>query len=217
MQTRNWLRQRLARRLAAREAIVTHVMVDSVSSASVWDALFLMANVVLAGVLSGDTLRWQAGTLFTAEEVTLPGRVRTMGYVLGDYGPLSWVVVPYGGVVQPDDEAYLDTCHKTARNVVERVFGRLKAMWRLFLRHHKTNMESMPPQFTAVCILHNLLIEAGIDFDQRLLMERDANRNERPIDLGMHEPAAPVSQADANDITLELRTALTRHMQLLRE
>ncbi|GBG65244.1 hypothetical protein CBR_g50286 [Chara braunii] len=161
--------------------------------------------------------RVEAGTLFTTDIVTLPGGARTTGYVLGDngYGPLPRLVVPYGGVMQPYDEAYFDTCHKTARNVVERAFGRLKGMWRLFLRHHKTNMDNMPQQFTAVCIIHNLLIEASIDFDQRLLIERDANGNDQPIDLGMHEPPALVSQADASEATLDLRATLTRRMQLL--
>ncbi|GBG70640.1 hypothetical protein CBR_g7942 [Chara braunii] len=169
-----------------------------------------------ARVLINSSLyrRAEAGTLFLADAVDLPYGVRTRGYVLADngYGPLPWLVVPYGGVVQPPDEAHFDTCHKSSWNVVERAFGRLKGMWRLFLRHHKTNMENLPQQFTAVCILHKLLIEAGIEFDERLLVDRDADGNERPIDLGMHEPAAPVLQDDATDDALALRDALSFRM-----
>ncbi|GBG63496.1 hypothetical protein CBR_g38564 [Chara braunii] len=169
-----------------------------------------------ARVLINSSLyrRAEAGTLFLADAVDLPYGVRTRGYVLADngYGPLPWLVVPYGGVVQPPDEAHFDTCHKSSRNVVEWAFGRLEGMWRLFLRQHKTNMENLPQQFTAVCILHNLLIEAGIEFDERLLVDRDADGNERPIDLGMHEPAAPVSQDDATDDALALRDALSFRM-----
>ncbi|GBG66076.1 hypothetical protein CBR_g55419 [Chara braunii] len=52
--------------------------------------------------------RAETGTLFLADVVDLPYGVRTTGYVLADnsYGPLPWLVVPYGGVVQPPDEAH---------------------------------------------------------------------------------------------------------------
>ncbi|GBG82520.1 hypothetical protein CBR_g34897 [Chara braunii] len=191
-------------------------MADSMSFAIVWDASFLMPNAILAGVLPRD-MHEEAGMLFTVEAVTLPGGVQTTGYVLGDngYGPVPWLVVPYGRMVERNDKAYFDTCHKTARNVVERVFGRLTDMWRLLLRHHKTNMDNMPQQFMTVCIIHNLLIDAGVDFDECLLMERDANGIEQLID--MHEPAVPMSQVDANEAALDLRVALTHCMHLLRE
>ncbi|GBG92230.1 hypothetical protein CBR_g54773 [Chara braunii] len=158
--------------------------------------------------------RVEVGTLFLADAVDLPYGVRTRGYVLAgnDYGPLPLLVVPYGGVVQPPNEAHFDTCHKSSRNVVEREFGRLKGMWRLFLGQHKTNMENLPQQFTAVYILHNLLIDVGIESGERLLVDRDFDDNERPINLGMHELAAPVSQDDATDDALALRGALSFRM-----
>ncbi|GBG70329.1 hypothetical protein CBR_g6457 [Chara braunii] len=47
-----------ARRVGVREAIATHAMADSNSSATVWDASFLMANSIVSGVLPRETPRW---------------------------------------------------------------------------------------------------------------------------------------------------------------
>ncbi|GBG86242.1 hypothetical protein CBR_g41234 [Chara braunii] len=85
----------------------------------------------------------EAGELFTKPHVILPFGVRTNGYVLGDndYPPSEWVVVPYGGLTQHPSELRFDNKQKTTKGAVERAFGRLKGMWRLFLRSHKTNMD----------------------------------------------------------------------------
>ncbi|GBG74489.1 hypothetical protein CBR_g18899 [Chara braunii] len=140
-------------------------------------------------VLWNSSLFKRAGavTLFEVEPIVLPGGVSTKGYLLGDngYDPKTWIVVPYGGVEQQSDVAIFYGKQKATGGVVERAFGRLKGMWRLFLRHHKTNTANMPQQFHDVCILHNLLIEAGIDFDERVLLELDADGNEGMVDLGM--------------------------------
>ncbi|GBG72017.1 hypothetical protein CBR_g10953 [Chara braunii] len=94
--------------------------------------------------------RAEAGKLFDAPPENLPHGVVTRGYLLGDNGYLvacPWIVQPYGGIDQhPDDERF-DTRQKVARGCVERAFGRLKCMWRLFLRTHKTNLETLPQQF----------------------------------------------------------------------
>ncbi|GBG64990.1 hypothetical protein CBR_g48739 [Chara braunii] len=91
----------------------------------------------------------EEGMLFRGPPVTLPGGVRTNGYILGDngYPPSEWVVVSYGGIDQHPDEERLDTNQKVARGAVERSFGRLKGMWRLFLRMHRTNLDTLPQQF----------------------------------------------------------------------
>ncbi|GBG86567.1 hypothetical protein CBR_g41629 [Chara braunii] len=158
-----------------------------------------------------------AGTLFDVEPIVLPRGVSTKGYLLGDNGsdPKTWMVFPYRGVEQQSDVAIFDGKQKAARGVVERAFGRLKGMRRLFLRHHKTNMENMPQQFPAVCIFHNLLIEARIDFDERVLLERDADGTEQMVDLGMYPPAAPVRQRRGDPATLALRDALRARMAIL--
>ncbi|GBG90541.1 hypothetical protein CBR_g50884 [Chara braunii] len=146
--------------------------------------------------LSSLSKRAEEGTLFRGSPVTLPGGVRTNGYILGDngYPPLECIVVPYGGINQHPDEERFDNKQKVARGAVERAFGRLKGMWRLFLRSHKTNLDTLPQKFTAVCILHNILLDAGIEFDENLLWEVDENGVGRRVDLGIHRPLQPVTK-----------------------
>ncbi|GBG75919.1 hypothetical protein CBR_g21161 [Chara braunii] len=143
--------------------------------------------------LSSLWSRAAVGELFTGPPVLLPFQVQTNGYLLGDngYPPSEWIVVPYGGIAQYPFEIRFDNKQKTARGAVERAFGRLKGMWRLFLRSHKTNMETLPQQFVAVCILHNILIDVGIPFDENLLWEVDANGVHRRVDLGIQRPPGP--------------------------
>ncbi|GBG69459.1 hypothetical protein CBR_g4154 [Chara braunii] len=103
----------------------------------------------------------EAGGVFTRPPAMLPFGVQTNGYLLGDNGYLSseWVVVPYDSFSQHPWELRFDNKQKTARGGVEKAFGRLKGMWRLFLRSHKTNIETLPQQLVAVCILHNIPID----------------------------------------------------------
>ncbi|GBG60577.1 hypothetical protein CBR_g8599 [Chara braunii] len=118
--------------------------------------------------LSSLWSRAAAGELFTGPPVLLSFQVQTNGYLMADngYPPSEWMVVPYGSTAQTPFEARFDNKQKTARGAVERAFGRLKEMWRLFLGSHKTNMETLPQQFVALCILHNILINAEIPFDE---------------------------------------------------
>ncbi|GBG83765.1 hypothetical protein CBR_g37566 [Chara braunii] len=130
----------------------------------------------------------QAGELFDAPPVSLPHGVVKRGYLLGDNGyPVvcPWIVQPYGGIDQGPDEERFDTRQKVVRGCVEKAFGRLKCMWRLFLRTHKTNLDTLPQQFVAVCILHNILLDVGIDFDENLLWEVDENGVRRRVDMGI--------------------------------
>ncbi|GBG65449.1 hypothetical protein CBR_g51044 [Chara braunii] len=156
--------------------------------------------------LSSLWARVEEGQLFTGPHVMLPFGVRTNGYLLDDngYPPSEWIVVPYGSLAQHPSEARFDNKQKTARGAVERAFGRLKGMWRLFLRTHKCNMETLPQQFVVVCILHNILIDAGVPFDDNLLWEVGSDGVRRRVDLGMHQPLRPVcmesSTGDCADI-----------------
>ncbi|GBG90780.1 hypothetical protein CBR_g51287 [Chara braunii] len=153
--------------------------------------------------------------LFRGPPVTLPRGVTTNGYILGDngYPPSEWVMVLYGGINQHPDEERFDTKQKVARGAVGRAFRRLKGMWRLFLRTHKTNLDSLPQQFTAVCILHNILLDAGIEFDENLLWEVDANGVRRRVDLGIHRPPQPVSMLTSTREAHALRNALVERMK----
>ncbi|GBG66259.1 hypothetical protein CBR_g57860 [Chara braunii] len=165
--------------------------------------------------LSSLSLRVEEGSLFRGPPVTLPFGVKTNGYLLADngYPPAEWMVVPYGGINQSVEQERFDNKQKVARGAVERAFGRLKGMWRLFLRTHKTNLETLPQQFTAVCILHNLLIDAGIPFDKNLLWEVDGNGVRRRVDLGIDEPLQPLSMLTSTCEALALRHALAERMK----
>ncbi|GBG84116.1 hypothetical protein CBR_g37991 [Chara braunii] len=165
--------------------------------------------------LSSLSKRAEDGTLFRGLPVMLPGGVRTNGYILGDnkYPPSEWIVVSYGGINQHPDEERFDNKQKVARGAVERAFGRLKGMWRLFLRPHKTNLDTLPQQFTAVCILHNILLDAGIEFDENLLWEVDENGVRRRVDLGIHRPLQPVTMLTSTDAAHALRNALAERMK----
>ncbi|GBG73630.1 hypothetical protein CBR_g16973 [Chara braunii] len=140
--------------------------------------------------LSSLWSRAAVGKLFRGPLVLLPFQVQTNGYLLADngYPPSEWIVVPFGGTAQSPQETHFDNKQKTARGAVQRAFGRLKGMWRLFLGSHKTNMENLPQQFVTVCILHNILIDIGIPFDENLLWEVGANGVRRRVDLGIHRP-----------------------------
>ncbi|GBG85166.1 hypothetical protein CBR_g39731 [Chara braunii] len=122
--------------------------------------------------------RAESGDLFDAPPKNLPHGVVTRGYLLGDDGyPVAcpWIIQPYGGIFQGPDEERLDTWQKVARGCVERAFGRLKCVWRLFLRTHKTNLQTLPQQFVAVYTLHNILLDAEVD----------ENGVRRRVDLGI--------------------------------
>ncbi|GBG87703.1 hypothetical protein CBR_g45857 [Chara braunii] len=164
--------------------------------------------------LSSLSLRTKERSLFRGPYVTLLFGVKMNGYVLADNGyPLSeWMVVPYGGINQHVDEERFDNKQKVARGAVERAFGRLKGMWRLFLWTHKTNLETLTQQFTAVCILHNMLIDVGIPFDENLLWEVDANGVRQRVALGIEKPLQPVSMMTSTNKALALRDALAKRL-----
>ncbi|GBG89594.1 hypothetical protein CBR_g49384 [Chara braunii] len=165
--------------------------------------------------LSSLWARAEEGDLFHGPVVVLPFRVKTHKYILGDndYPPMEWVVVRYGGTDQCADEESFHNKYKVAGGVVERAFKRLKGMWRLFLRTHKTNVDTLPQQFQSVCILHNILLDAGIDFDENLLWDVDANGMRRRMDFGLDHPPHPIAENLNRPCAMALREALTECMK----
>ncbi|GBG89486.1 hypothetical protein CBR_g49277 [Chara braunii] len=162
--------------------------------------------------------RAEAGELFDAPPENLPHGVVTRGYLLGDNGyPVAcpWIVQPYGGIDQHPDNERFNTRQKVAWGCVERAFGRLKCMWHLFLRTHKTNLETLPRQFVAVCTLHNILLGAGIDFDENLLWEVNENGIRRRVDLGIVGNGAGGQRQSMNVDGDLLRDALRDRLTLM--
>ncbi|GBG72764.1 hypothetical protein CBR_g12332 [Chara braunii] len=122
---------------------------------------------------------------------------------------------PYEGIDKGPEEERIDTQQKVARGCVERTFGRLKCMWHLFLRTHKTNLDTLPQQFVAVCTLHNILLDVGIDFDENLLWEVDENGVRRRVDLGIVGNGAGGRQRCTNVDGDLLRDALRDRLALM--
>ncbi|GBG84812.1 hypothetical protein CBR_g39188 [Chara braunii] len=162
--------------------------------------------------------RAEVGELFDVPPENLPHGVVTRGYLLGDNSyPVAcpWIMQSYGGIDQDPDEERFDMRQKVARGCVERAFGRLKCMWRLFLRTHKMNLEALPQQFVAVCTLHNILLDAGIDFDENLLWEVDENGVRRRVDLGIVGNSAGGRRRSTNVQGDLLRDALQDRLALM--
>ncbi|GBG75225.1 hypothetical protein CBR_g19861 [Chara braunii] len=162
--------------------------------------------------------RAQTCELFDATPENLPHGVVTRGYLLGNNGypfVCPWIVQPNGGIDQGPDEERFDNRQKVARGCVERAFGRLKCMWRLFLRTHKTNLETLPQQFVAVCTLHNILLDAGIDFDENLLWEVGPDGVRRRVDLGIVGGGGGERPQSSNVKGKLLRNALRDRLALI--
>ncbi|GBG66142.1 hypothetical protein CBR_g57024 [Chara braunii] len=159
--------------------------------------------------------RAESGSLFRGPPVTLPFGARTNSYVLADndYPPSECMVVPYGGVNQHVDEERFDNKQTVARGAVERAFGRLKGMWWLFLRTYKTDLNTLPQQFTVVCILHNIVIDTRISFVENLLREVDANGVRRRVDLRIEELLQPVLMITSIDEALALQDAIAERIK----
>ncbi|GBG74150.1 hypothetical protein CBR_g17863 [Chara braunii] len=150
-------------------------------------------------VLMNSFLRERAedGSLFCADLLALLGGIETRGYLLGDggYPSLPWLVVPFGGPQEDgSDTEVFDTAQKRCRGCVERAFGRLKGMWRMFLRTHKPHITSLSLQFRAVCVIHNLLIRCGVQMDPALA-PRNVHRH--PDDDNDDDVAGSTLRVDA--------------------
>ncbi|GBG83061.1 hypothetical protein CBR_g36678 [Chara braunii] len=99
-------------------------------------------------------------------------------YLLGDagYPQLPWIMTPVGGSSRTAMERQYDDFHTAARSIIERCFGRLKGVWRNFIRRQICNMKTLRKEFMAVCILHNLMIDAKVEIDPILLrMDYDSD------------------------------------------
>ncbi|GBG89815.1 hypothetical protein CBR_g49666 [Chara braunii] len=92
-------------------------------------------------------------------------------YVLGDQGYplLPWIMTPIGRTTTTTQERTYDNCHSAVRSCIEHCFGRLKAVWRNFIRPHISNMKTICKEVMAICILYNLMIEHRVDFDPGVL------------------------------------------------
>ncbi|GBG85301.1 hypothetical protein CBR_g39869 [Chara braunii] len=126
-------------------------------------------------------------------------------YLMGDagYPILPWLMIPFGGSDRTVEERSFDNKFSALRNVIERCFGRLKGMWHCFGWKHIANMQNVCYQFFACCILHNIIIDAGIPVDEELLQRR--GREDGDEDNDDDGPAGDYADDDEDYAEAELR------------
>ncbi|GBG90026.1 hypothetical protein CBR_g50119 [Chara braunii] len=149
---------------------------------------------------------------------------RTIGrYLLRDtgYPQLPLIMTPVGGNCRNADEQVYDDCHTSAKWCIERTFGRLKVVWRNFIRTQIGNMKTLRKEFMAICILHNLIVQHRVQVDPELLSgDSDSDgcdvqsRRQRgcPRPQTRHAPCPPPPKKDAAcaiELGNELRDCLT--------
>ncbi|GBG71125.1 hypothetical protein CBR_g8426 [Chara braunii] len=107
------------------------------------------------------------GVFATGSEVLRDGW-RGGRYLLGDAGnpQLPWLMTPVGGSNKTPTEQVYDDCHTSARSCIERTFGRLKKVWRNFMRRQIVNMKTLRKEFMAICILHNIMVDSNVEIDR---------------------------------------------------
>ncbi|GBG82934.1 hypothetical protein CBR_g36461 [Chara braunii] len=103
-------------------------------------------------------------------------------YLLGGagYPLLPWIMIPMGRFNWTSADSTYDECHTSARSCIERTFGRLKSVWQNFIHTHITNLKTLRKEIMAVCILHNLIIDHGVEIDPALMNDSSDSNGKGP-------------------------------------
>ncbi|GBG59751.1 hypothetical protein CBR_g54854 [Chara braunii] len=153
-------------------------------------------------------------------------------YLLGDQGYplLPWLMTPFGRFARTSADRAFDLIQSAARSCIERAFGRLKAVWRNFIRTHICNMKTFCKEFMAICILHNLMIEHNVQIDPALMEDssdsdgddnehRNCRRRRRRRRFNHHlsnlniEAAAEDDPTYGGELTQHVRASLVEHVR----
>ena len=106
-----------------------------------------------------------------------------MPYILGDsgYSNTPWLVTVFPGHDQalPREKRRFNFAHASARNVIERSFGRMKGRWRILLTKVRHKVELVPAIMMCCIILHNWLI-SKCDFNEEV-DEEELGRDDSPV------------------------------------
>ncbi|KAH7712368.1 hypothetical protein AAVH_20277 [Aphelenchoides avenae] len=112
----------------------------------------------------GSSLRNAANPLDLPAPSDLPGTAVTMPhYFIGDaaFGLKEYLMRPFGDAGLTRERRIFNYRLCRGRRVVESCFGILCARWRLLLKPIETSVENSDNIVTAICCLHNFLIDEG--------------------------------------------------------
>ena len=113
-------------------------------------------------VLSNSDLFINHDNILGSETYRLSTGALVAPYLLGDGGypnisTMQWLITVFSGhdTDLPSAKRRFNFAHSSARNVIERAFGRLKGRWRILLRKMRHKVEFVPSIFGAVlfCII----------------------------------------------------------------
>lgn len=102
---------------------------------------------------------------------------------IGDsgYGLEPWLLTPFANYVEGSPQEMFNTRHKSARNVIERTNGILKARFRCLSRHRVLNYHPSKSAYIiySCVVLHNMAIKARLPFEE---VEFDDEQFENDVD-----------------------------------
>ena len=143
---------------------------------SIHDARVLRANSIYRKATSGEIL---------SKPIALFGNQQLKPMIIGDgaYSSSTWLLQPYsnnGALTRP--HIIYNTSLSSARSVVERAFGLLKARWRCLLKRLDSRTTNIVEVIMTFCALHNICEENGDEMEDddfvRHVIYREQQGNE---------------------------------------
>lgn len=135
-----------------------------------------------------DSAIWQVSDIRNHLRTAFENGDRS-SYLIGDSGyPLEpWLFTPYLNVQENTPQSRYNEIHKSTRNVIERTNGICKARFRCLLKHRCLHYHPGRAAYIiyACTVLHNMCIDAGLDFDDEIIDDNEDGDNEA-LNVGEH-------------------------------